>query len=172
MLAPPEKSPPRVLAEVRDYDGLHAALRARADQLEVSRLCIDDLTGLQSGYTAKLLAPVPIKRIGLQSLGPLLTVLGLRLLVAEDAETMRQFAPRLEKRQRASVRVASGKRRKKRPKLGPEWARLMNARRSLLLSPTKRKRIAKHAALVRWADIRATVRAAAKPPKPNGGTRG
>src|ERR1700758_796412 len=30
---------------------------------------------LQSGYAAKLLAPVPIRRIGPQSLGPLLTCL-------------------------------------------------------------------------------------------------
>jgi hypothetical protein len=70
MLAPPEKSPPRALAEVHDYAGLHASLRARSDELAVSRAELDSLSGLQGGYCSKLLAPVPIKRLGMESLGP------------------------------------------------------------------------------------------------------
>jgi hypothetical protein len=68
--------PPRQLATVRDYAQLHTALRLRADELKTTREAIDDLAGLQNGYAAKLLAPVPIKSLGRESLGPMLAVLG------------------------------------------------------------------------------------------------
>jgi hypothetical protein len=157
---------PRVLAEARTYDELHAALRNRADQLQVSRAELDYLSGLQSGYCGKLLSKTRIKNLGPQSLGPLLTVLGLCLQVVEDQAAMARIGPRLTKRHAASVRYASGRRRKKRPKLGPEWGRLMAARRILSQSPSERSRIAALAAerrWLKWRDIKETVRAAAKP---------
>lgn len=70
---------PRRLATIRDYDGLHRAIRARVDELGFTREEIDDATGLQNGYTSKLLAPIPIKAFGRQSLGPMLEVLGLAI---------------------------------------------------------------------------------------------
>jgi hypothetical protein len=163
MLAPPEKSPPRVLAEIFDYAGLHAALRARTDQLAVSRAELDSLSGLQEGYCGKLLAPVPIKRLGMESLGPLLTVLGVKLIMVEDRDALRRIGPRLTKRNAASVRYASARARKKRPKLGPEWGRMMAARRVLSQSPSERSRIARKAAIIRWKDVKDAMRAAAKP---------
>ena len=108
---------PRVLAEARTYDELHAALRNRADQLQVSRAELDYLSGLQSGYCGKLLSKTRIKNLGPQSLGPLLTVLGLCLQVVEDQAAMARIGPRLTKRHAASVRYASGRTRKKRPEL-------------------------------------------------------
>jgi hypothetical protein len=166
MLAP---SPPRVLAEVHDYAGLHGALRARSDELAVSRAELDSLSGLQSGYCGKLLAPVPIKRIGYQSLGPLLTVLGVKLIMVEDSDALRRIGPRLKKRNDASVRYASGRARKKRPKrpeLDSAWGKFMAARRVLSQSPSARSQIAKRAAVIRWADVKAVARASAKQPKP------
>jgi hypothetical protein len=154
---------PRIIAEVRDYAGLHAAFRARADELAVSRETLDDLTGLQSGYTAKLLAPVPIKRIGLQSLGPLLCVLGVRLVMLEDLDALRRMGPRLQKRRDASVRYVSARRRKKRPKLAPELARMMAARRVLTQTRKQRSQIAKRAAVIRWSVVKQVMRAAALP---------
>lgn len=85
----------RELAIVRDYDDLHAVLRARADELNVSRLTIDHVAGLQDGYTAKLLAPVPLKRVGAISMGPLLAALGLALVVVEDPEALERVSSRL-----------------------------------------------------------------------------
>jgi hypothetical protein len=175
MLAPADKSPPPVLAVAKTYDELHAALRNRAEQLAVSRAELDYLTGLQSGYCGKLLSKTQIKNIGPQSLGPLLTVLGLCLQVVEDPAAMARIGPRLKRRNDASVRYASGKRRRKRPKLGPQWARLMNAKRTLALSPMRRTELSRQAARVRWRDVKAamaelkaknggpTGRAAAKP---------
>jgi hypothetical protein len=136
---------------------------------------LDDLTGLQDGYVAKLLAPIPIKRIGMQSLGPLLTVLGVKLIMVEDSDALRRIGPRLTKRNAASVRYASGRTRKKRPELDSAWGKLMAARRVLSQPPRERSRIARLAAVSRWLkwrDIKEATRASAKPiPKPKPPTK-
>jgi hypothetical protein len=98
--------------------------------------------------------------------GPLLTVLGVKLIMVENLDALRRFAPRLTKRNAASVRYASGRTRKKRPKLGPEWGKVMAARRVLSQSPSERSRIARLAAVsrwIKWRDIKEATRASAKP---------
>ena len=50
--------------EIRSWAELQVALRQRAETLDVGREVLDHLTGLQSGYRAKLLAPHPIRRLG------------------------------------------------------------------------------------------------------------
>jgi hypothetical protein len=167
MLAPADTEP-RVLAEIHDYAELHAALRARADQLEVSRQWLDKHSGLQNGYCGKLLSPTRIKNIGAQSLGPLLTVLGLRILLAEDPASMARMASRLEKRDQRAVRQLTVGKPKKRvyPKLGSAWGKYMAARRILSQSPKRRSQIARIAGVSRWLkwrDIKEAARGAAKP---------
>jgi hypothetical protein len=49
----------RVLAVMSDYDGLIAALRARADELKITRAALDAAGALENGYSAKLLSSVP-----------------------------------------------------------------------------------------------------------------
>jgi hypothetical protein len=93
--------PPEPLPEITSYKTLVAACRLRADQLQVSRLTLDELAGLPSGYVGKLLALKSGKRIGVESLGALLGALGLKLIaVPIDA---RQRA-RLTKRNESQVR--------------------------------------------------------------------
>jgi hypothetical protein len=172
MLATPEKSPQLVLAEVRDYAELHEALRARVEQLSVSRQELDRLTGLQSGYCSKLLAPTRIKNVGAQSLGPLLCVLGLKLLVAEDPAALARFGPRRQKRIDASVRMPT-RRRPKRVDLDSAWGKRMAALRVLTQTPCERSRIARLAAVgrwLKWRDIKEATRAFVKP-KPKAMTR-
>lgn len=89
----PEKQRP--LAEVRDYYGLFMALRARAEQVGASRLALDDLAGLQPGYSGKLLGPGQVKKLGPLSLGALLQALGLKLIVMEDSQAVEQFTQRV-----------------------------------------------------------------------------
>jgi hypothetical protein len=48
------------LGEVWSYEDLHRIMRARANDLNLSREAIDAIAGLQSGYAAKLLSPRPI----------------------------------------------------------------------------------------------------------------
>jgi hypothetical protein len=100
----------RHLARIEDYDGLIGALCARANELNVSRETIGDLSGLASGYVGKLLGPRSIRRIGMQSLGPLLGALGVRLVMVEDSAALRKIRPRLTKRDEAQVRNGPRKR--------------------------------------------------------------
>ena len=55
MLARTDEAP-RVIAEVRDYEDLLLALRARAEEINASREEIDRITGWADGYCAKLLS--------------------------------------------------------------------------------------------------------------------
>lgn len=73
---------PRTLATVRRYKDLMAVLRARVDELEITRETIDTEGNLPPRYSQKLLSPVPIKRVS-ASLDALLGVLKLELIVVE-----------------------------------------------------------------------------------------
>jgi hypothetical protein len=71
---------------VDDYKGLIETLRERADELGISRLEIDRIGGLASGYAGKVLGeaggrPKRLWPIGLEAL---LGTLGLRVLLIED----------------------------------------------------------------------------------------
>lgn len=89
---------PRQLAVVRSYAELHAAIRARVEELDVSRLCLDDAAGFTGGYASKLLAPRPTKLMGKMSLGIMLGALGLALVVVEDPVALARIKPKLQKR--------------------------------------------------------------------------
>ena len=81
---------PRVLAEFSDYSGMIAAFRARAAErkIAVSSESASHVAGLTDQYLAKLLAPRPVRRIGMLSLAPMLGVLGVKLVMVEDEEAL------------------------------------------------------------------------------------
>src|SRR5260370_18035116 len=88
-----------VLAEARDYDQLIDALKCRLWSLGTTMEAVDDLAGLPLRYTSKIFAEKKLKGVGRISLGPILTVLGVKLLVAEDdPETFARIKNRLETR--------------------------------------------------------------------------
>lgn len=150
-----------MLATIRTYSELHAALRARAEQLQGTRLSMDEIAGLPPGYCGKLLAPSQVRMISRHSLGALLGVLGVMLVMVEDPEAMARFAARLEKRKtHANHGMLTTKRSGFAGSVGDsEWGK--NARNMWLIKskPRQRKRIARHAAKVRWAKHRAAHRA-------------
>jgi hypothetical protein len=86
------------LAVVTDYASLVAALRARADHLNISRQMIDVLGNLAQGHSAKLLSQRPVKGLGEISFGSVLFALGVQLVMMENPEAMAairdEFAPR------------------------------------------------------------------------------
>jgi len=95
----------QALAEVGAYDDLVAALRARAEALNVSRETLDEVAGLPSRYSSKLLSPNPIRSLGRVSLGAMLGALGVKLVLMEDGEAMEKIRSRLVKRTRHRSRV-------------------------------------------------------------------
>lgn len=148
----------RIIAQVRDYDQLIAALRARVAELDVAGETVDHVAGIPLRYTMKLLAPVPVKSLGRSSMGPLLGALGLKLLVVEDHEALEKIRHRLVKVRnpsasiRAQLTANKGKRNRHFSALkgNPELARLLAQRRVLSQSPRERSAAAIKANDVRW----------------------
>ena len=89
---------------VNDYQGLIEICRQRAEELAISREGIDDLTGLADGYTGKLLGKRLRKTLGPLSLGPMLNVLGLKMLIIEDDVGTARTLSRREPVDRANQR--------------------------------------------------------------------
>jgi hypothetical protein len=96
----------RPLAVVRSYSQLIAVLRARSDELEVTRKIIDEeAKHLCSGYSGKLLSKNPIKSLGPSSLGAILGVLGLTLVVIEDGRPVALPKRKNRRRQRNATQL-------------------------------------------------------------------
>jgi hypothetical protein len=75
------------LATATEYTGFREALRARAEQLNISRQTLDCETGLADGYCSKVLSPKSMKGVITQTaLEPVLTALRLRLILIDDQE--------------------------------------------------------------------------------------
>ncbi len=91
-------SEPRVLAEFTDYDGLIEALRRRKAELDLSFELIDAIGGLQSGYSAKVLGPGMIKKLGPVSAGAINDVLAVKFVMVEDVEAAEAMKTRWQKR--------------------------------------------------------------------------
>jgi hypothetical protein len=97
---PTGQTEPRVLAEFSTYPEMLAAFRARANERKIARSSEDTafVAGLTSGYLAKLLAPKPVRRIGMESLGPVLGVLGVKLVMVEDEQAIARLDARKDVR--------------------------------------------------------------------------
>ena len=84
-----EPSPYKPIFAVCDSsESIRQILRERFEALNVTRLTIDDATGLTTGYTGKLLSPASVKNPGMVSLIPLLVAAGLKLIIFDDAEAI------------------------------------------------------------------------------------
>lgn len=140
----------RQLAFVRDYEGLIEALRTRARELDLTNQTIDELAGLQSGYTGKLFGPRQVKTLGGISFGLLLQTLGLGIVVVEDAEALAAIAKRYEKRKSAPRVLAMASIPRATWLFGTRQARQNANKRAAKLSARRRSTIAKLAANARW----------------------
>jgi hypothetical protein len=69
---------------VDDYESLIEVCRQRADELAISREGIDGLSGCAPGFAGKVLGHRQRKKLGPETLKPILQVLGLKLLIIED----------------------------------------------------------------------------------------
>lgn len=143
-----------VIGAVKSYGELQEALRERAEHLHVSRQALDDIAGLQSGYCAKLLAPVPVKKMGRMSLGAILGAMGLRLVLVEDHAALARVKSRLKSAmsERGGLRMPT---RKGLPghniwKNNSHWGKALTVRRLAKMTAKDRSDAASHAAFYRW----------------------
>jgi len=154
-------SPPRIVATCRDYGELIAALRCWfSDQMNCTYKTIDLVAGLPVDYAAKVFAPVPIRRLGATSLGPILGAAGLELqLVVNEAQLARilqhsQFKTRSihapYSRQHTNRGVRTNSKRNK-GWWDSEVGKIMRARGMLKTTPAQRRRWAKAAIAARWS---------------------
>lgn len=145
---------------ITNYDQFIEALRVRADKLGLTRETIDEVSGLQPGYSAKLLAPVPMKTLGKLSFGLMLQALGLAIVLVEDGDAMGRFAGQYSARKRVvrapgtheilSYRISRRKLKR--------MARLGGKKRAQILTPKQRSRSARKAAHALWRKRRRAAR--------------
>lgn len=85
-------------APIRSMAGLVEALRTAQVERELSYELLDAVSGLQNGYTAKILGPLQSKRLGPVSTFPLLGALGKALAIVDDPEQIAAVQGRWVKR--------------------------------------------------------------------------
>jgi hypothetical protein len=148
----------RIVAECRSYDELIVAFRARVGELAVAAESIDYVAGLPQRYTCKLLAlPVPVREFGRCSLGPLLMTLGCKLILALDDEAaFAQIRCRLTDVKHAGSAMQAVRRPPRRRYFfeEPGVAALARAKQLLMQNERRRRAIARHAAVMRWRQVR------------------
>lgn len=92
MHKPSPLSDARVIGVAHTYQDFLKLLYTRSEEMQISRLTIDEAGGLQPGYAAKLLAPIPIKNLGPLSFGGILKALGLKVVLVEDNASVNRMA--------------------------------------------------------------------------------
>lgn len=97
------------LAVARDYSQLQAVVRAVADTRNVTREASDEECHLPPGYSAKLLAPKPMRALGMTSMGPVFALYGLALIVCEDTEALARVSRPVANQRRRRKAVKSGR---------------------------------------------------------------
>ncbi len=81
---------PEPLVEISSYRDFIAFLRARADQLHITREETDATGNLSPGYSGKLFGQQQIKTLGPLSFGAVLRVLHVRMYLACDQQERRK----------------------------------------------------------------------------------
>lgn len=151
---------------IRDMEGILEVMRAKRDALNISHETIDNISGLPSGYTSKVLAPEPQRGVGYQSLGDLMGALAIGFIPVDDHEQIERVKSRLKKRdlkrvvpgsyrKALSMRLASSGETQENPEQQrklrmQELGRKGGKRRLQTMSKRARQRVASHAARIRW----------------------
>jgi len=163
---------PRVLLEVRSSDDLHNLLRRRAEEIDVSRLLLDQLAGLSAGFSSHVLADEGRCRLTIDNAALLVPAMGLKLIVVEDpadvARMQRRWTSRGgaantapiaaspweragELRREQCRRAGKARARSMSKPERTELARRGGEARAEALTDWRRKQIARDAAISRWS---------------------
>jgi len=133
---------------VLDYEALLEGFTDRIEDLNVSRITIDEAGEFTPGHSSKILCNPPMKMLGMRTLGKMLKATGMALVLVVDDE---RFAP---------IKAQMSKRRRRVPAIGgierPTWlftkdkAREMGKKRFATMTPAERTRHQRRAAKARW----------------------
>jgi hypothetical protein len=140
----------RIVGEFVEYSDFVQAIRNRVAEFGIHGTRFDSLAGWAEGYLSKLTSQRPVRRIGLQSMGPLLSAIGVKLQMVEDprgTERLRRLQPRNPSYVRTMPTAASiiftGK-------MLARIRRLGGQARMAQLTAKERSALARKAALARW----------------------
>jgi hypothetical protein len=142
---------PRVIAdEIVEYSDFMQALRARVNELQIQGDSFCEFAGLARGYLSKLLTIRSVRRVGMQSMGPLLSAMGVKLQMVEDpagTARLRRLPPRNPSYVRTMPADAC---MVLTPRMLQRIRRLGGQARMARLTPEQRSKLARKAALARW----------------------
>jgi hypothetical protein len=140
----------RAFATITDYDGFIAAIVARMTAIGITHEGLEAL-GFAKGHIGKLLAPNRSKNVGPKTFGPLLQLLGIKLIAVEDKEGTKAMRPHWLKRRKAAPMLSMERMRPAVWLFTTRSAHRALKRRHATLTPDERTNIARHAAQARWA---------------------
>jgi hypothetical protein len=146
-----DERPPRIVGEIIEYSDFVETIRNRVAELGIHGTRFDALAGWPEGYLSKLICAHPVRRIGMTSMGPLLSAMGVKLVMVEDPVGTARLR-RLPPRNPSYVRVMpadagmtlTARMLKRIRRLGGE-ARMAQ------LTPKQRSALGRKAAAARWS---------------------
>jgi hypothetical protein len=150
----------RVIAEFNSYGGMLEAMRQRAQERQIAISSADaNVVCPPDSYLSKLLAPRPVKLVAMESLGPILQVLGVKLVMVEDEKALRWINARLGKSKSPimhSGAITQTLSRRFLQKIGA----LGGANSRKYLGKRYAKALARRAAIARWNGVKKAEKAA------------
>lgn len=156
----------RQIAVVTATPEMLDVVRARANEIGLSRDALDELAELARGHAAKLLSAVPCKGLGLTVMWGLVEAVGLKVALVEDPEAMARISEFVRTRNESQVRgggIRSAARIAKKerlqrifndPKYFNKLARKGGRARARSMTKDERRRAARKAIMVRWRRVR------------------
>ena len=145
---------PRIVGEFVEYSDFVQIVRNRVLELGIHSARFEALAGLPIGYLSKLTSAHPIRRIGLVSMGPLLSAMGVKLVMVEDPSgtaRLRRLPPRNASFVRAMPADACIVLT---PRMLKRIRRLGGQARMAQLTREGRRELARKAATARWKNGR------------------
>lgn len=143
------------LAIIRSQDDLVEAMRARKDELGLSNQFCDEVGGLSSGHTDKVIGPSRTKPMSRMMMDLMLEMLAMELHAYPNLEAAQRMESRWQGRETRNVRPDGVKVSKKllaraKPLVLKDLSALGVAARKDMLTGEHRSRIARKAARARW----------------------
>lgn len=125
--------------------------------MNISRLELDRISGVANGYSAAVLSDTATKRIGANTIGPLLAALGVKLALIEDPDAMARYTVHAEQRVPNMAHAGRlGRNAMNRAKLVifAELGRRGGLARFAKLNDAEKTALGRRAALKRWRQYR------------------